>query len=596
MKNLITKLLIASSVVVASVLGIAMYRDAGEAARAPPSVPFTVFRNAVSNAANTRVITVHPDGYVAEFKDGTRPITTRCTVHAVCDKFISDEAALAPHGPEIVFEDAKTTWTGLFVSAMDPILKILLPIGILVFFLNRYQRQGFKGGTPIAERPKMRFEDVAGVDEAKEELREVLDFMRNPERFRHLNSKSPTGVLLIGPPGNGKTMMTKALAGEANCAFFSVGASQFVEMFVGVGAKRVRELFREARKHAPSIIFIDEIDAVGRERGSQVGSHGEQEQTLNELLVQIDGLESNAGVIVVGATNRAEMLDKALLRPGRFDRHVVVSHPDIRGREKILGVHSKKTPLEPGLALKDIARGTPGFSGADLANLVNEASIHAARRSSKIVARCDFEAAKDKIMMGAERRTLAMTDHEREIIAYHEAGHALASLKVPVSDPIHKATIVPRGRALGMVVRFPERDRVSMSKSRILGDLVVAMAGRAAEELIFGEDEVTTGASNDLENAAKLARSMVTEWGFSERLGPVFFGDTGTRDSWASGDTGRAIDEEVKAIADKALFQARAIVRDNIDALKRLAAALLDRETLTGDEIVSIVNQAAEAV
>src|SRR5262250_1293805 len=411
---------------------------------------------------------------------------------------------------------------------------MLLFIGVWIFFMRQMQGGGAKAlsfgkarARLISEKQnKVTFQDVAGVEEAKEELREIIEFLKDPPKFQKLGGKIPKGVLLVGPPGTGKTLLAKAIAGEANVPFFSISGSDFVEMFVGVGASRVRDLFEQGKKHAPCIIFMDEIDAVGRHRGAGLGGgHDEREQTLNQLLVEMDGFESNEGVILIAATNRPDVLDPALLRPGRFDRQVVVPRPDVKGREEILRVHARRVPIADDVDLSIIARGTPGFSGADLANLVNEAALLAARRGKRLVGRMEFEDAKDKVMMGAERRTLAMTDDEKKLTAYHEGGHALVAMHVIGSDPIHKATIIPRGRALGMVMRLPERDQLSLTRQKLHADLCVAFGGRIAEELIFGHEKVTTGAQSDIEQATRMARAMVTRFGMSDSLGPIAYAE-----------------------------------------------------------------------
>ena len=446
---------------------------------------------------------------------------------------------------------------------------------------------------------RVTFEDVAGVDEAKEDLVEIVDFLKDPQKFQKLGGRIPKGVLLVGPPGTGKTLLARAIAGEANVPFFTISGSDFVEMFVGVGASRVRDVFEQAKKNAPCIVFIDEIDAVGRHRGAGLGGgNDEREQTLNQLLVEMDGFEANEGVILIAATNRPDVLDPALLRPGRFDRQIVVPNPDLSGREKILKVHMRKVPLAPDVEPKVIARGTPGFSGADLANLVNEAALLAARRGKRLVSRAEFEDAKDKVMMGAERRTLAMTDEEKKLTAYHEGGHALVALSVTGSDPIHKATIIPRGRALGMVMRLPERDAVSLTRQKLNADLCVAFGGRIAEELIFGYDKVTTGAQSDIEMATRMARAMVTRFGMSDELGPisygenqeeVFLGHSVSRTQSVSEATAQKIDSEVRRIVEQTYNRAKQILQERLEDLHTLAKGLLEYETLTGEEIKALL-------
>ncbi|MFC4173418.1 ATP-dependent zinc metalloprotease FtsH, partial [Microvirga sp. GCM10011540] len=447
---------------------------------------------------------------------------------------------------------------------------------------------------------RVTFEDVAGIDEAKEDLQEVVEFLRDPQKFQRLGGRIPRGVLLVGPPGTGKTLTARAVAGEANVPFFTISGSDFVEMFVGVGASRVRDMFDQAKKNAPCIIFIDEIDAVGRHRGAGLGGgNDEREQTLNQLLVEMDGFEANEGVIIIAATNRPDVLDPALLRPGRFDRQIVVPNPDVVGREKILRVHVRKVPLAPDVDLKVIARGTPGFSGADLMNLVNEAALLAARRGKRIVTMQEFEDAKDKVMMGAERRTLVMTDDEKRLTAYHEAGHAIVALNVPATDPVHKATIIPRGRALGMVMQLPERDKLSMTYEQMTSRLAIMMGGRIAEEMIFGQEKVTSGAQSDIEQATRLARMMVTRWGFSPELGTVAYGENQEevflgmsmgRQQNISEATAQKIDSEVRRLVEAGLNDARRILTEKQQDLEALAKGLLEYETLSGDEIRNLLD------
>ncbi len=484
-------------------------------------------------------------------------------------------------------------------------LPFIVIIGVWFFFIRQMQGGGRGGAMGFGKsrakllteaQGKITFEDVAGVDEAKQDLEEIVEFLRDPGKFQRLGGKIPRGVLLVGPPGTGKTLIARAVAGEANVPFFTISGSDFVEMFVGVGASRVRDMFEQAKKNAPCIIFIDEIDAVGRHRGAGLGGgNDEREQTLNQLLVEMDGFEANEGIILIAATNRPDVLDPALLRPGRFDRQVVVPNPDVQGREKILKVHVRKVPLAPDVDLKVLARGTPGFSGADLMNLVNEGALLAARRNKRFVTMAEFEDAKDKLMMGAERRTLSLTEEDKKLTAYHEAGHALLAIKMDASDPIHKATIIPRGRALGMVMRLPERDQVSLTRRKAYADLAVAMGGRVAEEEIFGYDKVTSGASADIKMATGLARAMATEWGMSDKLGPLLYGDNQdevflgrsmvSRQVHMSDETQQVVDAEVKRFVEEGYQTAQKVIRENIDDLHTIAKALIEYETLTGDEI-----------
>ena len=516
-------------------------------------------------------------------------------------------APLTENGVRIVAEPQ--SGPGLLGLILSSILPIALLIAVWIFFMRRMQGGG-PGGVMSFGKSKARlmqpderrvsFEDVAGIDEAKHELEEIVDFLKDPLKFTQVGGQIPKGVLLVGPPGTGKTLLARAIAGEAGVPFFTISGSDFVEMFVGVGASRVRDMFEQARKNAPCIVFIDEIDAVGRSRGAGLGGgHDEREQTLNQLLVEMDGFEATQGVILVAATNRPDVLDPALLRPGRFDRQVVVPNPDVVGREQILKVHMRKVQLAPDVDARIIARGTPGFSGADLANLVNEAALLAARRGRRMVAMDDFEAAKDKVMMGAERRSMVMTEDEKRLTAYHEAGHALVGLLVPGNDPLHKVTIIPRGRALGVTMNLPERDRYSMSKAEIEARLAMMFGGRLAEEIIFGEDNVTTGASNDIQQATNLARRMVTEWGMSETLGrlryseneeQIFLGRQVAKTQNVSEETARLIDGETRRIVEQAEERARQVLQDNIDALHAVADALLEHETLSGAEVKSLLD------
>ncbi|MFN3818821.1 ATP-dependent zinc metalloprotease FtsH [Blastomonas sp.] len=487
-------------------------------------------------------------------------------------------------------------------------LPFILIIAIAFFVLRQVQKGGGASGAMgfgkskaklLTEKSgKVTFQDVAGIDEAREELQEIVEFLRDPSKFARLGGQIPKGALLVGSPGTGKTLLARAIAGEAGVPFFTISGSDFVEMFVGVGASRVRDMFEQAKKNAPCIVFIDEIDAVGRHRGSGLGnSNDEREQTLNQLLVEMDGFEANEGIIIIAATNRPDVLDPALLRPGRFDRQVVVPVPDIEGREKILQVHMKKVPLAPDVNARTIARGTPGFSGADLANLVNEAALLAARRGKRLVAMSEFEAAKDKVMMGAERKSMVMTDDEKKMTAYHEAGHAIVAVHEEASDPIHKATIIPRGRALGMVMRLPERDVYSYHRDKMYANLAVSMGGRVAEEVVFGYDKVSSGASGDIQYATKLARDMVTKWGMSDELGPLqyeeqsegYLGYGQNQRMMMSDDTARKIDAEIRKIVDQGYDRAKEVLSEHVDQLHTLAQALLEFETLSGDEIQQII-------
>ena len=485
---------------------------------------------------------------------------------------------------------------------------MLLLIGVWIFFMRQMQGGGGRGAMSFGrsrarllgeDQVKITFADVAGVEEAKEEVKELVDFLKDPGKFQRLGGRIPRGVLMVGSPGTGKTLLAKAVAGEAKVPFFTISGSDFVEMFVGVGASRVRDMFEQAKKHAPCIIFIDEIDAVGRHRGAGLGGgHDEREQTLNQLLVEMDGFEGNEGVIVVAATNRPDVLDPALLRPGRFDRQVVVPLPDIRGREQILNVHLRKVPVNDTVKVLPIARGTPGFSGADLANLVNEAALFAARANKRTVGSEELEKAKDKIMMGAERKSMVMDEREKNNTAYHEAGHAIVGRLVPEHDPVYKVTIIPRGRALGVTMFLPEQDRYSHSRRRLESQLSSLFGGRIAEELIFGEEAVTTGAMNDIQRATEIARNMVTKWGLSKLLGPltygedegeVFLGRTMTRHKEVSDATAKQIDEEIRVIIDRNYSRARQLLQDNIDKLHLMAEALMKYETIDADQIEDIM-------
>ncbi len=500
----------------------------------------------------------------------------------------------------------QSVWMQIFISSFP----FLIIIGIWLYFMRQMQGGGGKGGALSFGKSKARllsedqikinFNDVAGVDEAKEEVGELVEFLRDPGKFQKLGGKIPRGVLMVGSPGTGKTLLAKAIAGEAKVPFYTISGSDFVEMFVGVGASRVRDMFEQAKKNAPCIIFIDEIDAVGRHRGAGLGGgHDEREQTLNQLLVEMDGFEGNEGVIVIAATNRPDVLDPALLRPGRFDRQVVVPLPDMLGREQILKVHMRKVPIGDDVDAKIIARGTPGFSGADLANLINEAALFAARFNKRLVEMSEFDKAKDKIMMGAERRSMVMNEKEKKLTAYHEAGHAIVGLKVPSHDPVYKVSIIPRGRALGVTMFLPVEDRYSYSKERLESQICSLFGGRIAEELIFGHEQVTTGASNDIQRTTELAHNMVTQWGLSDKLGPMVFGEeegevflgrSVTQHKTLSDETAHVIDEEIRNIVDRNYSRAEKILKENIDILHTMSDALMKYETIDKDQIADLMN------
>lgn len=565
------------------------------------SIPYSTL---LHDAKEGRVKKVHIRGHTAtgEFDDGSTFASTIPSNNTSLADRLSDL------GVAVDVENAEDEMPSFFQIFLGWLPMILL-IGVWIFFMRQMQAGGNKAmgfGKSKArlldeKSTQVTFKDVAGVDEAKQELEEVVEFLRDPQKFQRLGGKIPRGLLLVGPPGTGKTLLARAIAGEAGVPFFSISGSDFVEMFVGVGASRVRDLFEQGKKNAPCIIFIDEIDAVGRHRGAGLGGgNDEREQTLNQLLVEMDGFEANDGVILIAATNRPDVLDPALLRPGRFDRQVVVPNPDVIGREKILAVHAQKVPLAANVDLMVIARGTPGFSGADLANLINEGALLAARRNRRTVSMAELEEAKDKVMMGSERRSMVMTEQEKKLTAYHESGHAVVAFHSPASDPIHKATIIPRGRALGMVMRLPEGDRVSMSLERLYADLAVAMGGRIAEEMIFGPEKVTTGASSDISMATQMARRMVTEWGMSPKLGPitygentqeVFLGHSVAQHKNVSESTAQIIDQEIKRIVEEAYERAKKILTKHRNHLELLAENLLEYETLTGDEIDTLLKE-----
>ena len=571
----------------------------GGSAPAPNTMPFSDFMARVE------------EGKVADVSISGPKVTGHLTENAVgFTTYLPNDASvsekLLAKGIKIVAQpedtDTPTFW-GLVLNWFP----VLLMVGVWIFFMRQMQSgsgraMGFgrSRARMLNEKlGKVTFEDVAGIDEAKQELQEVVDFLKDPQKFQKLGGKIPKGVLLVGPPGTGKTLTARAVAGEANVPFFTISGSDFVEMFVGVGASRVRDMFEQGKKSAPCIIFIDEIDAVGRHRGAGLGGgNDEREQTLNQLLVEMDGFEANEGVILIAATNRPDVLDPALLRPGRFDRQVIVPNPDILGREKILKVHMRKVPLAVDVDPRVIARGTPGFSGADLANLVNEAALMAARADKTAVGMSEFESAKDKVMMGAERRSMAMTDDEKKLTAYHEAGHALVGLSVPQSDPLHKVTIIPRGRALGLTMSLPERDKYGSTLTELTSRIALMFGGRIAEELIFGKENVTTGASSDIQQATGLARRMVTEFGMSDKLGRVrysaneqeiFLGHSVAQQKNISEATAELIDEEVRRLIEQGETTARGILTGHIDDLHKIAKALLEFETLSGDEVRALL-------
>ncbi len=598
--NDLTKNIVVFVVILVVLLSVA--QGFGPAVKAPTEVPYSEFLERLDNGQVD--IVAFQEGREIAFGRGdsvsfmTRSPETDNTV------LIGE---LRDRGVEIrqLKEERQSFLTTLFIQSFP----ILLLIGVWIYFMR--QMQGASGGRGAMSFGKSRarllgedqvtvtFADVAGVEEAKEEVGEIVDFLKDPSKFQRLGGKIPKGVLMVGSPGTGKTLLARAIAGEAKVPFFTISGSDFVEMFVGVGASRVRDMFEQAKKHAPCIIFIDEIDAVGRHRGAGLGGgHDEREQTLNQLLVEMDGFEGNEGIIVIAATNRPDVLDPALLRPGRFDRQVVVPLPDVRGREQILKVHMRKVPLGDDVKPAIIARGTPGFSGADLANLVNEAALFAARANHRVVGMEEFEQAKDKIMMGAERRSMVMSEDEKKLTAYHEAGHAIVGLSVPDHDPVYKVTIIPRGRALGVTMFLPEQDRYSYSKQRLESQISSLYGGRLAEELIFGPQYVTTGASNDIERATELARNMVTKWGLSERLGPltyseddgeVFLGRTVANHKQVSDETMDAIDEEVRKIIDRNYERAKKILIDEDGKLHLMAEALIKYETIDEGQIADIM-------
>jgi cell division protease FtsH len=563
------------------------------------SIPYSAFLDRVEEGS------VKDVNVAANVITGTQSNGEKFRTYAMNDPQLTERLRKAGVSITARPEEGPSIWQYMLVQA----LPFLLFLGIAFFVVRQMQKGGGANGAMgfgksrarmlTQKEGKVTFDDVAGIDEAREELEEIVEFLKDPTKFARLGGKIPKGALLVGSPGTGKTLLARAIAGEAGVPFFTISGSDFVEMFVGVGASRVRDMFEQAKKSAPCIVFIDEIDAVGRHRGAGLGNgNDEREQTLNQLLVEMDGFEANEGIIIIAATNRPDVLDPALLRPGRFDRQVVVPRPDIEGRIKILQVHMKKVPLAPDVDARTIARGTPGFSGADLANLVNEAALTAARKGKRLVAMLEFEEAKDKVMMGAERRSMVMTDDEKRMTAYHEAGHAIVSIHEPASDPIHKATIIPRGRALGMVMRLPERDSYSYHRDKMYANLAVAMGGRIAEEIIFGYDKVSSGASGDIQQATSLARDMVTRWGMSDAVGPVeyaepqgesFLGYSQSAPARMSNKTAELIDSEIKRIVEGGLTRARDVLTEHVDQLHTLAGALLEYETLSGDEIKRLI-------
>jgi cell division protease FtsH len=594
---LIRNLLIWSSIIIALLLIASLL--GGASSDTSRGLTYSSFRDKVA-AGEVKSVSIAPEKITGKLKNGdlisTVPVESDNGFYQLLEDKGVDVQGKAQEQPSILLI--------LLYQAMP----LLLILGVAFFVLRQMQKGGGASGAMGFGKSKAKlltekhgrvtFEDVAGIDEAREELEEIVEFLKDPNKFSRLGGRIPKGALLVGSPGTGKTLLARAIAGEAGVPFFSISGSDFVEMFVGVGASRVRDMFEQAKKNAPCIVFIDEIDAVGRSRGGGVGNQNdEREQTLNQLLVEMDGFEANEGIIIVAATNRPDVLDPALLRPGRFDRQVTVPLPDIEGREKILGVHIKKVPIAPDVDVRSIARGTPGFSGAELANIVNEAALLAARLGKRLVAMAQFEAAKDKVMMGTEWKSLSMTADEKKMTAYHEAGHAIVAMHEPASDPIHKATIIPRGRALGMVVRLPERDSYSYHRDAMYANLSIAMGGRVAEEMIFGYNKVSSGASGDIQQATKLARSMVTQWGMSEALGPIqyeeqqesYLGYGGPQRQAMSGDTAKLIDSEIRKLVDGGYDKAKALLKKHKKQLDLLANALLEFETLSGDEIRELI-------
>ncbi len=593
---MLRNLAIWSAIIVALLLVASIFGGSSENAK---GISYSSFRDKVE-AGDVKSVAIAPDRISGKLQNDeafvTVPIPGDNSLYPLLDEKGVDVQGKPEEQPSLI------------LILLYQALPFLLILGIAFFVLRQMQKGGGAGGAMgfgkskakllTEKHGKVTFDDVAGIDEAREELQEIVEFLKDPQKFSRLGGKIPKGALLVGSPGTGKTLLARAIAGEAGVPFFSISGSDFVEMFVGVGASRVRDMFEQAKKNAPCIVFIDEIDAVGRSRGAGLGNQNdEREQTLNQLLVEMDGFEANEGIIIVAATNRPDVLDPALLRPGRFDRQVVVPRPDIDGRVKILDVHMKKVPLAPDVDGRVIARGTPGFSGADLANLVNEAALLAARRGKRLVAMQEFEDAKDKVMMGTERKSMVMTEDEKKMTAYHEAGHAIVSIYEPASDPIHKATIIPRGRALGMVMRLPERDNYSYHRDKMHANLSVSMGGRVAEELIFGYDKVSSGASSDIQYATSLARDMVTQWGMSDAMGPLqyeerqegYLGYGMSQRSAMSDETARKIDAEIRKLVEGGHKRATELLTMHNEQLHLLANALLEFETLSGDEIKQLL-------
>jgi cell division protease FtsH len=590
-------LLIWIGVIVAGALFVTLFNGRAQQAAGAP-LAYSTF------LAKVKEGTVKDVTIAGDTISGTLSSGDRFRTYAIPDPQLADRLLSA----NVQINGKPEEQTSIWVVLLYQFAPFLLFLGLGFFIIRQMQKNTGSGAMGFGKsrakmltekQGKVTFADVAGIDEAREELEEIVEFLKDPTKFAKLGGKIPKGALLVGSPGTGKTLLARAIAGEAGVPFFTISGSDFVEMFVGVGASRVRDMFEQAKKSAPCIVFIDEIDAVGRHRGAGLGNgNDEREQTLNQLLVEMDGFEANEGIIIIAATNRPDVLDPALLRPGRFDRQVVVPRPDIEGRVKILEVHMKKVPLAPDVDARVIARGTPGFSGADLANLVNEAALTAARKGKRLVAMAEFEEAKDKVMMGAERKSMVMTEDEKRMTAYHEAGHAIVSIHEPASDPIHKATIIPRGRALGMVMRLPERDSYSYHRDKMYANLAVAMGGRVAEEVIFGYDKVSSGASGDIQYATGLARDMVTKWGMSDAVGPVeyaqpegesFLGYSSSQATRMSNQTQQLIDDEIKRIVEGGLSRAKDVLAEHIDQLHLLAGALLEYETLSGDEIKKLI-------